>query len=185
MRTVRFHLLMLLLFLNFSCQYEQPPSRILVFTKTAGFRHESIPAGVEALQRLGAENDFLVEHTENAADFRPENLCRYAAVVFLNTSGDVLDSAEELVALAGRRMEQGMAAGGNRIVAGDGPAAVQQLRLQRALELLAARRPDIVRPHLAKIGIELLPLLHLMNQDLGLNLPMAEIEHRLRYRAGQ
>lgn len=100
-------------------------------------------------------------------------------------SGDVLDSAEELVALAGRRMEQGMAAGGNRIVAGDGPAAVQQLRLQRALELLAARRPDIVRPHLAKIGIELLPLLHLMNQDLGLNLPMAEIEHRLRYRAGQ
>lgn len=87
--------LLLLPFLNFSCQYEQPPSRILVFTKTAGFRHESIPAGVEALQRLGAENDFLVEHTENAADFRAENLCRYAAVVFLNTSGEVLDSVQQ------------------------------------------------------------------------------------------
>jgi hypothetical protein len=79
-----------------------------------------------------------------------------------------------------------MAIGGNRIVAGDGrPAALQQIKLVRALELIAAKRADIVRPHLATLGVELLPLLHLMNQDLGLNLPLAEIERRFRDRASQ
>jgi len=83
---------------SFQCRRDAvppPPSGILVFTKTAGFRHESIPAGVAALRSLGLENDFFVESTENAADFSAENLCRYAAVVFLNTTGDVLDAAQE------------------------------------------------------------------------------------------
>ena len=99
---------------------------------------------------------------------------------------DAAESAEDLVALAGQRMEQGMAAGGNRIVAGDGrPTVQQQVKLVRALELIAAKRSDVVRPHLAALGVELLPLLYLMNQDLGLNLPMAEIERRFRDRASQ
>ena len=81
------------------------------------------------------------------------------------------------------RMHEAMQSGGNRIVAGEGTAAApRQLRLQRALELLAARRTEVVRPYLGQLGYELLPLLHLMNQDLGLNLPMAEIEHRLHDR---
>jgi len=88
-------LFLLLAALAFSCKYEQPPARILVFSKTEGFRHESISAGLAALQDLGAANSFVVEHTENAADFQAKNLCRYAAVVFLNTSGDVLDSAQQ------------------------------------------------------------------------------------------
>ena len=76
-----------------------------------------------------------------------------------------------------------MRAGGNRIVAGEGSAAApRQLRLQRALDLLGARRNEVVRPYLGQLGVELLPLLHLMNQDLGLNLPMAEIERRLNDR---
>jgi hypothetical protein len=54
--------------------------------------------------------------------------------------------------------------------------------LQRALELIAAHRSEVVRPHLGRLGVELLPLLHLMNQDLGLNLPMADIERRFRDR---
>jgi hypothetical protein len=54
--------------------------------------------------------------------------------------------------------------------------------VQRALELIAARRSEVVRPHLGQLGVELLPLLHLMNQDLGLNLPLADIERRFRDR---
>jgi len=88
-------LTLLLAVLCLSCKYDHPPTRILVFTKTAGYRHASIADGVAALQRLGTENGFLVDHTENATDFQAENLCRYAAVVFLNTSGDVLDSAQQ------------------------------------------------------------------------------------------
>ena len=63
------------------------------------------------------------------------------------------------------------------------PAAAEPLA--RLLELIAARRNEVVRPHLANLGIELLPLLQLMNQDLALNLPMADIERRLHDRASE
>jgi len=97
---------------------------------------------------------------------------------------DSVASAQALLELAGQRMYEAMRAGGNRIVSGEGgPATLRQIKVQRALELLSARRSEVVRPHLGQLGVELLPLLHLMNQDLGLNLPMAEIERRLRDRA--
>jgi uncharacterized protein len=63
-------------------------ARLLVYTRTTAYRHESIPAGVEAVRTLG---DFEVEHTEDPAMLeRP--LDGYAAVVFLSTSGAVLTS---------------------------------------------------------------------------------------------
>ena len=95
---------------------------------------------------------------------------------------DEADTALALLELAGQRMLEGMGSGGNRIVAGagaGGPAALRQIKVQRALELIVAQRSDLVRTQLGQLGIELLPLLHLMNQDLGLNLPMADIERRL------
>ncbi|CAN5853685.1 hypothetical protein BH24BAC1_BH24BAC1_04950 [soil metagenome] len=73
-----------------SCQ-ESREKRVLVFSKTAGFRHESIEAGIQAIQRLGAENGFLVDTTENAARFTEDSLRLYSAVIFLNTTLDVLD----------------------------------------------------------------------------------------------
>src|SRR5689334_20761486 len=45
----------------------QHDTTILVFSKTAGFRHDSIPAGIAAIQSLGEQNDFHVEATEDAA----------------------------------------------------------------------------------------------------------------------
>jgi type 1 glutamine amidotransferase len=73
---------------------QEPPS-VLVFTKTAGFRHESISAAVAALTTLGATHGFAVERTENAGAFTDDNLSRVAAVVFLNTTGDVLDADQQ------------------------------------------------------------------------------------------
>lgn len=67
------------------------PFRVLVFSKTAAFRHESIPDGVAALQRLGKEHGFGLDATEDADAFTDDNLARYAAVVWLSTSGTVLD----------------------------------------------------------------------------------------------
>src|SRR5690606_31249016 len=71
------------------------PPRILVFSKTAGFRHASIEAGIAAIQKLGREHGFLVDTTESATNFNEQNLKRYRAVVFLNTTGDVLDQAQQ------------------------------------------------------------------------------------------
>ncbi len=70
--------------------------RILVFSKTAGFYHKSIPVGVAALQKLGQENGLLVDTTTNSAYFNEDSLKRYSAVIFLNTTGDVLDHRQEI-----------------------------------------------------------------------------------------
>ena len=67
---------------------------VLVFSRTTGFRHSAIPQGIDAVQRLGAQNGFSVDATEDPAWFTEENLSQYAAVVFMNTNGiDVLDDA--------------------------------------------------------------------------------------------
>ncbi len=62
---------------------------VLVFSRTTGYRHESIPTGVETLRQLGAANGFGVTATEGLDAFAGDRLRGYAAVVFLNTSGDV------------------------------------------------------------------------------------------------
>ncbi|PWI14251.1 glycosyl hydrolase [Streptomyces sp. Act143] len=69
--------------------------RVLVFSKTAGFRHDSIPEGIAAVRQLGESNGFSVDATEDAAAFTSGNLRRYDAVVFLSTTGDVLDAAQQ------------------------------------------------------------------------------------------
>src|SRR5438045_8192660 len=74
--------------------YAQQP-RVLVFSKTAAFRHSSIPNGIEAIRKLGQENGFAVDATEDAAAFTQKNLARYSAVVFLSTTRDVLNAAPQ------------------------------------------------------------------------------------------
>lgn len=71
------------------------PDLVLVFTKTEGYRHESIATGVKALRELGRENNFIVLRTESAEDFTTENLKNYGAVVFLSTTSDVLDNEQQ------------------------------------------------------------------------------------------
>ncbi|MGP3972390.1 ThuA domain-containing protein, partial [Streptomyces sp. 6N223] len=85
---------------------DDPAYDILVFSKTAGFRHDSIPDGIAALQELGAENNFTVTATEDGAAFTTDNLAQYKAVVFLSTTGDVLDTAQQTA------FEEYIAAGG-------------------------------------------------------------------------
>jgi len=69
--------------------------KVLVFTKTTGFRHASIPAAVQAMTALGAKNGFAVDATEDGGAFTDANLAGYDAVVFLLTTGDVLDDTQQ------------------------------------------------------------------------------------------
>ncbi|TYB37236.1 DUF1080 domain-containing protein [Micromonospora sp. AP08] len=71
------------------------PYDVLVFSKTAGFRHDAIPAGIQAIRDLGAANNFTVTATEDATQFTTANLARFEAVVFLNTTGDVLNATQQ------------------------------------------------------------------------------------------
>ncbi len=68
---------------------------VLVFSKTADFVHASIPKGIEAIQKLGRENGFDVDTTKDAAMFTDSSLAKYAAIIFLSTTGDVLDFRQE------------------------------------------------------------------------------------------
>lgn len=82
---------------NSAHQNEETTSeeQILVFTKTAGYRHKSIEAGVALIKKLGKENHFYVDHTEDSLQFTTENLKKYDMVMFLSTTLDVLGDAEQ------------------------------------------------------------------------------------------
>lgn len=96
--------------------------------------------------------------------------------------GDAVDSAAGLLDLAGQRMRRAMAGGGNRTEAGGVRPVMRPISINRALELLAARRSAAVRPHVAGLARQLLPLLRLIDEELGLALPLAELEQRLSER---
>ena len=64
--------------------------RVLVFSKTTGFRHDSIPVAVAAIRRLGRAHRFSVEQTEDERRFTDRDLERYDAVIFLSTTGEPL-----------------------------------------------------------------------------------------------
>jgi type 1 glutamine amidotransferase len=92
-----FHFKSLLLLMVLLCaSHLSAKPKILIFCKTAGYHHQSIGAGITAIQLLGKQNEFDVDTTTNAAQFTYARLKRYAAVVFLNTTGDVLDDAQQL-----------------------------------------------------------------------------------------
>lgn len=98
MKRISFFLTCIGFFISFACTNSTAGSagqRILVFSKTVGFRHSSIPNGKAAIQKLGTENGFAVDTTEDNSVFTEDNLKKYAAVVFLNTTGNVLDSRQE------------------------------------------------------------------------------------------
>ena len=70
-------------------------AKVLVFSKTGGFRHSSIPAGKTAIIKLGEQNNFDVDTTENPEWFNEDTLKKYSAVVFLSTTEDVLNYRQE------------------------------------------------------------------------------------------
>jgi type 1 glutamine amidotransferase len=80
--------------------------RVLVFSRTTAFRHDSIPDGIAAIEKLGQEHNFTVDATEDATLFTDANLARYQTVVFLSTTGDPLDQPAEKAAFQ-RYIEHG------------------------------------------------------------------------------
>lgn len=61
--------------------------KILVFSKTAGYKHASIKDGIAAIMQLGVDHRFIVDTSSNSSSFNSKNLEQYSAIVFLNTTG--------------------------------------------------------------------------------------------------
>lgn len=87
-------LLTVILLFGQSCS-KNNKMKLLVFSKTEGFRHESINAGIEAFKKMSEEKGFEVDFTEEAEQFKEKNLQNYHTVVFLNTTGDILNSEQQ------------------------------------------------------------------------------------------
>lgn len=85
-----------ILFVFASCEKKREGQpKLLVFSKTMGFKHASIPAGIVALEKLGQENGYQIDTTKNADLFTDDFLKEYSVVIFLSTTGDVLDARQE------------------------------------------------------------------------------------------
>lgn len=69
--------------------------RALVFSKTQGFRHQSIPEGVSALKKLGSKHRFQVYATEDATVFTKESLSKYDVIIMMSTTGNIFDDAQK------------------------------------------------------------------------------------------
>lgn len=73
----------------------QAPTGVLVFTRTAGFRHPSITDGVSTMTELARSAGYRVTASEDPSLFNDRDLAGFAAVIFLSTSGDVLNVAQQ------------------------------------------------------------------------------------------
>jgi cytochrome c len=85
--------ILLLLATTFTYAIAKP--KVLVFSKTKGWHHESIKVAVPAIMKLGQENNFDVDTTTDASKFTTANLKQYAAVIFMSTTGDVLNDEQQ------------------------------------------------------------------------------------------
>src|SRR5450755_2158542 len=77
------------------CHGREGSPRVLIFLKTGGYHHASISNGVEAIRKLGGQNNFKVDTTSSATWITEDSLKKYAAVIFLNTTGDLLNKYQE------------------------------------------------------------------------------------------
>jgi deoxyribodipyrimidine photolyase-like uncharacterized protein len=68
---------------------------MLAYSRTTGYRHDSIPAGKQLLAEVGAEQGFEIKFTETNEDITLEGLSQYEVVFFMNTTGDVFNQTEQ------------------------------------------------------------------------------------------
>jgi len=78
-------------------QAAPPPAQrsILVFSKSAGFRHDSIPVGRKAILDMGIDRGWTVSFSEDPRVLEQGHLKAFDAVVFISTTGKFLEKKQE------------------------------------------------------------------------------------------
>ncbi|MGJ8634397.1 MAG: ThuA domain-containing protein [Luteolibacter sp.] len=66
----------------------EKPRKLLVFARTNGFKHKSIPTGKLAFEALGKSTGaFETVVSDDLSNFEKENISQFDAICFLNTTG--------------------------------------------------------------------------------------------------
>lgn len=84
-----------LFLIPFAVVTAQAPDRVLIFSRTAGFRHDSITVGAKAIADLATQLGLQSEWSQDPSVFTDADLARFGVVIFLSTTGDVLDGAQQ------------------------------------------------------------------------------------------
>jgi len=79
--------------------YHKKKARVLIFSLTKGYKHESISDGIAAIKRMQAKNNFEADTTTNPSAFTSDNLRKYKALIFLSPSGDNFFTREQKSAI--------------------------------------------------------------------------------------
>ena len=97
MKNMRF--LLLIVFVQLCSLYgiSQKQFKVLLITATKGWHHESLHYGVLAIKQLGIQHHFDVSVWENPKDFSDKYVASFNAIIFLNTTGDIFDTAQQQV----------------------------------------------------------------------------------------
>lgn len=85
---------LVMVFSNAAWSAEQPTA-LLIFSKTQDYRHKSIEFGAEVIKQLAESKGYRADHSEDASLFSADNLKKYSAVIFLNTTGELLDHSQQ------------------------------------------------------------------------------------------
>lgn len=141
-----------------------------------------ISPGISQAAALAFAERILLSVMQARLSLGGQTLALTASIGVASVPEDAVRSAGDFLRLAGERMQAAAAAGGNRLQASGAERAPARMNLDYALDLLANGRAAAVRPHLGSLGRQCLPLLQLLDDELGLALPLAEIERRLNER---
>ncbi len=93
LKKIVFAILCVISFFNLTAQ--QNDLSVLVFSKTTGFRHRSIPSGKIFFKSLKNKTNWKIDFSENSDDFSKQNLSKYNVVVFLNTTGNLFNENQK------------------------------------------------------------------------------------------
>lgn len=88
--------LIVIAFLINGCNSDVNEHKVLLFTKTKGYHHESIAAGIDAIKKIGEDNKFSVDVDSTGSSFNDDALQKYKAIIFLSTTGNILNSDEQV-----------------------------------------------------------------------------------------
>lgn len=141
-----------------------------------------VSPGISQAAALAFAERILLSVMQARLSLGGQTLALTASIGVASVPEDAVRSAGDFLRLAGERMLNAAAAGGNRLQASGAERASLRMNLDHALDLLANGRGAAVRPHLGSLGRQCLPLLQLLDDELGLALPLAEIERRLNER---
>lgn len=99
MKSIKFFTLFLLSMITVinAAPAQQKQFKALLVTTTRGWHHESLHSGVVALKEMGVKNYFDVVLWEDPNGFTDKFVAQFQVIIFLNTTGDIFDSAQQKV----------------------------------------------------------------------------------------